>query len=317
MVAKTFYKQPIRIAILGARGIGQVHARIFHELGAEICAVLGSSDESATDAAQGLKGLLGIEPQPFSCLSALIDIAHPDAVSVCTAPHLHFEQIMTAFDHNLPVFCEKPLFWHHPIQQSEVQQKLANLEKHHNRRLFVNTSNATFIEHVIEMLGKPDLIDTFSFHFHTQGSYTGRDIGLDLLPHGLSLLLTLFNSVEVKDLTEQVDEHRYDCVFMSGQCQVKFSFQELRGGEKLLAFDINGRTFTRIQQGIGATYRVFLQDSETRVRFEVPDPFQVYIKRFLDYSHSDMVAREDAFEEAAMNLRLMANILLGDAIKTK
>ena len=37
----------IRVAILGASGIGEVHARIMHSLGARIVAILGSTKSSA------------------------------------------------------------------------------------------------------------------------------------------------------------------------------------------------------------------------------------------------------------------------------
>ena len=36
-------ERPVRVAIIGARGIGRVHARIFQALGANVCAVVGSS----------------------------------------------------------------------------------------------------------------------------------------------------------------------------------------------------------------------------------------------------------------------------------
>jgi len=96
--------QPVRVAIMGARGIGRVHARIFHELGAEVCAVLGSSEESAARAAEELRSSFGIVPEPFSDVERLLE--RPlDAVSICTPPRLHFVHLMAAFARRLPACC--------------------------------------------------------------------------------------------------------------------------------------------------------------------------------------------------------------------
>ena len=90
-----------RIAILGASGIGRVHARIFHEAGADVCAVLGSSKESANSASLRLKDLYGINSQPYDCLDRLLEDARPNAVSICTPPQFHFEEILVQVPHLL------------------------------------------------------------------------------------------------------------------------------------------------------------------------------------------------------------------------
>ncbi|MEZ4483740.1 MAG: hypothetical protein R2864_03810 [Syntrophotaleaceae bacterium] len=40
-------RKSLRLAILGARGDGAVHARIVHQLGGEVAAILGSSEQTA------------------------------------------------------------------------------------------------------------------------------------------------------------------------------------------------------------------------------------------------------------------------------
>jgi len=303
--------KPLRVALLGARGIGQVHARIFHALGAEICAVLGSSQESAADATRMLKDSFGIDAKPLSQIDSLLDMARPDAMSICTPPQFHFAEIVAAFDHDIPVFCEKPIFWHEGIQRWELEKNLEYLNRHPKRRFFINTSNANFIDRVIEEIGEQNNIHSFSFLFYTQGRYVGRNIGLDLLPHGISLLLRLFDPMKIDDLREDIKEHTYGCRFRYGNCTVEFDFQELPDGPKEFAFEINGRRLTRIQEGEGPTYRVYLKDSHTGGTIETPDPFRLYITRFLNYCNHGAHVREDDFNDAAANLRLMADILLG------
>ena len=54
-----------RVAILGARGIGQVHVRLFQNLGANVCAIMGSTMQTAQQSAELLNQSLGISSKPF------------------------------------------------------------------------------------------------------------------------------------------------------------------------------------------------------------------------------------------------------------
>lgn len=301
------FKKPLRVAIFGASGIGQVHARIFNQLGADVCAILGSSNDSAIKTALILKNKLNIIVQPFSDLNILLKKIKPDIVSICTPPNLHYEQIITCFDHNVAVFCEKPLFWNKAINLKELEKKLTYIKNHPNRRFFVNTCNASFLDQL--GLVKPKNLNSFSFIFYTQGKNKRKEIALDLLPHALSLLLNLLPNNQIKNFNEKITQNKYFCTFNYGNCLIKFDLQEEEDGPKELLFEINDRKFTRIQKGKDATYKVYFLDSYTNKQFKVEDPFSVYIKKFLNFCYSKK-SIQDEFDEAAFNMRLMGEILL-------
>jgi len=305
---------PPRIAVLGARGIGQVHARVFKNFNADICAVLGSSHTTAKQAANQLNKSLGIISQPYSDFETLINEARPAAVSICTPPECHFSQILMAFDNRIPVFCEKPLIWGKDFAPETVEQKLSTIGKHPNRMLFVNTSNAAFMESVLEIIGRPAQVKCFSFKFFTQGSYIGKEIAIDLLPHGCSLLLKLLGVREITHLSENIQDHFYGCKFKYGNSDVDFEFREHPEGPKHFTFTIDHREFTRVQKGQGNNYRVFLIDSFTEQEIEIQDPFKIYISKFLACLNNDADMQKDEFAEGAANLRLMTCIVLGGAI---
>lgn len=300
----------LRVAIFGAQGIGHVHARIFKSLGADVCAVLGSSEETALDAANQLEESFGIKAKAFYRLDDLFEETKPDAVSICTPAECHYEAILASLERNISVFCEKPLFWEEGINREEVEEKLSTIEKHTNRQVFVNTCNANFMDRLIEIIGLKKDIRSFYFKFYSQGPHAGSDIGLDLLPHGISLLLRLFGQQEIKSLTKEIHNHNYKCSFSYSKCDINFDFQELPNGKKDFIIGIDGRTFTRIQEGFGVTYRVYLEDSQTGEKIHCEDPFEVYIRRFLRYCLNELQEKDDGFSEAATNLRLMAEIFL-------
>ena len=249
-----------QVAILGSRGVGQVHARLFKKSGANVCAVLGSTMKTARQAAVDLNQSFGISPTPFDNLETLIEETQPDALSICTPAECHFEQILTAFDRGLPVFCEKPLFWGKLLNPETLETRLNLLSRHPKRCLFLNTSNAYFLENILEKTGMPSSVEYFSFKFYTQGPHREKDIAVDLLPHGFSLLIKLLEYKKITGVSQKVESNSYQCQFNYGDCKVFFDFQEKRDGPKYLALSINDREFTRAQEGHGDTYRVFFKD---------------------------------------------------------
>ena len=297
-----------RVAILGARGIGRVHARIFRELGADVCAVLGSSEGSAAAAAAELATSMGARAKPFFEMERLLDESL-DAVSICTPPRLHFAQMLAAFDRGLPVFCEKPLFWEDGTDLAGALNKLDVMEAHPNRRLFVNTSNAAFIDAVRARLPQKEPVTRFFFRFHTNGPYRGHGIAVDLMPHGLSLVLRLLGRRAMSSFRQKSMDTRYGCWFSYGQCEVEFDFQEGDGPTQFL-FRVHEREFRRVQEGRDETYRVYLQDVEAGDLVPVEDPFRTYISEFLRSVRDETPPRVDQSSEAAENMRLMARALI-------
>lgn len=284
-----------------------MHARLFEKMNATVCAVLGSTATSAQETAAELTLALGHPVAGFSDLDLLL--AQPlDAISICTPPTLHVEQIMAAFDAGVPVFCEKPLFWWANINLNAVDETLSTIEAHSQRALFVNTSNTVFAQAALARV--PETLTSVVFRFHTQGRYTARDIALDLLPHGISILLALFGERPLSTVRHRFNDTACRSTFTYGDCSVEFDFRQKPDQAKHLSLELNGRAFTRIQQGLNDSYQAFLMAADTRQKIPIRDPFAVYIADFLDYCQDQAPRRQDAFDEAALNLRLMAQAMI-------
>jgi predicted dehydrogenase len=301
-------KQPIKIAILGARGIGKVHARLFHSLGAEVYAILGSSPDTASLTAQDLLASFGFKPKAFNNLQTLL--SEPiNAVGICTPPRLHYQQMVAALDKNLPVFCEKPLFWNDHFSVNDVKDKLAELGAHPNRRIFMNAPNALFLD---AMHGRfdPSTIDSLKFSFYTNGNYSGVGIGMDLYTHGLSILYKIFGTQNASDFKFETTTGTFSCWFNYGNCAVEFDFRENPKGPKHFSLTLNERVFTRIQEGNASTYKLYFHDSATGEKIAVQDPFIQSIQTFIDYCSKGAPVKRDQFEEAQMIMGIMAEHLI-------
>jgi myo-inositol 2-dehydrogenase / D-chiro-inositol 1-dehydrogenase len=92
----------VRIGIVGAGGIGRVHAENLHAIdGVRVSAVMDASAERAEElgAAFGARAFTGLTPM----------LDEVDAVYVCSPPTFHREHVVVAVSAGKHVLCEKPL----------------------------------------------------------------------------------------------------------------------------------------------------------------------------------------------------------------
>ncbi len=298
----------LRVGILGASGIGYIHARHYHELGAQIVAVLCSSKLKADAVAEKLAKEFNIAVAPYDSTDDFLE-EDLDAVSICTPPSLHVDHIKACFNKNIPVFCEKPLFWEQLMIPEDVCMQLKAIEYHQNRRLFVNTSNTVFLDTIIRREDTLELYNNLSFEFYTTGGYIGIGIAQDLFPHGLSLLIHLLGDCELYDFTSDVSDHIFSCQFRYGECSVTFDFRENPSGPRHMRIGLNENFYTRIQVGSGSNYEVYFVNDSTDEIIPAVDPFRVFISRFLDFVGSSGARQDDGFHVGALNLNLMARCL--------
>src|SRR5262245_23913471 len=94
----------IRVAVVGAGGIGREHLRAYAAW-PDLCEIVGVADidlPAAQEKAQPYSA------QAFQDYVQMMDATKPDAVSICTPPNLHLSIVQAAAVRNIHVLCEKP-----------------------------------------------------------------------------------------------------------------------------------------------------------------------------------------------------------------
>ena len=94
-------RMSLRVGIVGAGTMGQVHAHAWLEAGAQVVAVHSVSLESA----------LGLAAQHGArvCSSLAELLEHVDVVDLCVPTHLHHAMTLEAANANKHIVCEKPM----------------------------------------------------------------------------------------------------------------------------------------------------------------------------------------------------------------
>ena len=127
---------PIKVVVVGARsamqGTGPFIASAFKTLGAEVCAVVGTSDATVTEARHALKRNQDIECRGYTDLQEAIAAERPDAVAICSPYPVHAEQLAQVASAGCHTLVEKPLAW--PGSQQDISEMV---ERYTAKRLLL------------------------------------------------------------------------------------------------------------------------------------------------------------------------------------
>ncbi|MDB9918969.1 Gfo/Idh/MocA family oxidoreductase [Amylibacter sp.] len=300
----------MKIAILGASGIGKFHARTFDKLDVEVNSILCSSKVTGKSTSQDLKDSLGLKVNYYDDLDTLLSKSIPDAVTICTPNELHYAQILKVLDKNIPIFCEKPLFWNKKDSYTAFSNKLKVISDHPNRAIFVNTSGAGYVKSIKNLLPLSEDLQSFNFNFTTQGNNKYIGIAEDLMPHGLAMLIELLGFHDITSLKQEYSEGSYKCNFLYAGRKISFNFKQGKLFKKEFIFYLNEDKYVRIQNSSLKNYEVSLDCITQNKKIKIDDPFEVYASRFIDFCSNRSNRQKDEFNESSHNLNLMAKILL-------
>lgn len=197
--------RPVRVAVVGASGIGKHHAKWWALEGADVCGFVGTSDASVARTREALAKLFAFDGRGYTSLDALLDGEAPDVVDVCCPPALHAGYCRAALEAGCDVLCEKPLFYD-PEQAPDAvmaeARALTALAAGKGRRLAVCTQYAkaadVFARIWREVRGGEPIT---KYHGHIESPAKGRTpdpgrVWVDLSPHLLSVLLRLWPGAE-------------------------------------------------------------------------------------------------------------------------
>ncbi|MCC6145332.1 MAG: Gfo/Idh/MocA family oxidoreductase, partial [Candidatus Hydrogenedentes bacterium] len=187
----------IRVAIIGARGVGRHHARWWTLEGANVCAIAGTTIHNVDKARRALEDDIGFEGRGYVDINAMLVREVPDVVDVCSPPDCHARHVRMALEAGCSVLCEKPFVydetWPHEDLLAEAWE-LVDLAAAYNRQLAVCTqyaAGARMIADLWERFRKNEPITRYLARLETPAKGRAADpqrIWVDLAPHLFSAL---------------------------------------------------------------------------------------------------------------------------------
>ena len=266
--------------MIGFGLIAKVHAKILFQKKKFVDILLVKSQKNINDARKFFKNEFSYSPKITSNPEEFFE----DKINfliLCSPSQTHFFYLLKAMDKNISVFCEKPLFWENGTNYKEIKKKILQIQKHKKINFLVNTSNSYFIDEILK-IKKIKKIKFLKFIFHTNGLNKFSDIGVDLLPHGLSILIRALGFDKISNLTKSISEFFVKYKFIYKNADVQFEFMQGNDIKKKMMIQVNNLTFLRQQNSSGVNYKVDLIEGNGEKIRSLKDPFSIYMDLFLE-----------------------------------
>lgn len=193
--------KPVRVAVIGASGIGKHHAKWWHAEGADVCGFAGSSEASVSRTREALRQLFDFQGKGYASARAMIDAEAPDIVDVCSPPRLHLVHARLALEAGCHVLCEKPLFYDETLSPDAMIEAACELTASAEAK---NLSFGVCVQYAVAAewfarIWRDERQDepVTQYYGHLESPARGRApdpgrVWVDLSPHPLSVLLKLF-----------------------------------------------------------------------------------------------------------------------------
>ena len=335
-----------KVAIVGASGIGKHHAKWYNLVECDVVAFVGTSRRSTQNTASVLHDLFGFQGVAYWDVDEMLNDQKPDIVGVCSPYRLHKEHTLKSLEAGACVLCEKPLTWdrNKSFEQilSDGEEMVRSAEE---KALTVGVSTQyvalprNYKEIYEREVGNLENIERFYVELESRGdtvSCSYEDILVDLMPHALSLLLTLMpdGKIDPQTLsctvkrTESITE--FDWVGPQGgattanhatspwRCSVEIMLRKsmLRNrtdGELRRKFGVNGFIVDIGAKDVGGVYKSVLNYGGKDEVFD--DLLHMLIFDFVKSVTTEEPEIPSVGERALKNMRLQVEILrskLGD-----
>jgi predicted dehydrogenase len=189
----------MRVAVVGARGIGKHHAKWFSRAGCEVAAIYGTQPESAEAAAAAIRELVPFTGRVFSDWDRFLAEGDFTAASVCSPAEAHQDNVVALARAGKHVLCEKPLAWHWESRPEAIVQEAREMLAAAREAGVILAVNAqypaalpAFRQLHREVLGEEAEFPRLSYFMETKGKprspHGPAEVWVDLAPHPLAFL---------------------------------------------------------------------------------------------------------------------------------
>jgi len=286
----------LRIAVIGAGGIGGTHLNAYNEV-TDLCEIVGVADIDLVAAQERTVKFGGAA---FADYTALFDQVQPDAISICTPPNLHLPIAQAAAARGMAILCEKPPARTLTETQAIVDAATAGgslLQFAFCHRFHQPVQQAQALI-AAGHLGKiVQIYNRFGFRFARAGNswfsdaaVAGGGILIDTLVHSVDIFRALAGEVKsvaasISTTLETIQVEDSASLLLTSQSNVigvlTCSWVTPVSEAEVRIYGTEGEAVIDYSQSSGLCYRLADEAAWTQLPFDQPDRFQMQASAFL------------------------------------
>jgi len=277
-----------RVLIVGARrrkqGLGEFIAQYFHEQGAEICGIVGTSSASVEEAASHLQQQYGIATRGYTDLATAINQTNPTVVVIASPTGVHRQHLETVAASGISCLCEKPLFWEDGVTcKPDDVERLVDHFCGDGQLLKLVTQWPETLDEYYSLYPEVKDQPVERFGMLLGPASFGINMAIDSLPHVLSMVHCLTGVGEVQKVEAKYNgpEHlniAFDYRHATGCLEVSVDLVQSPESPRPAGYAINGHDVRRSIQ-LPEYQMMFTDESGKQVTVE--DPLKKLVRHTL------------------------------------
>jgi len=299
-------KLSMDVTIIGAarrnNGIGEFIARYFHARGASITAVLGTSEQTTSAAADHLRRY-GIKASAYTDFSRMISEQKPDAVVIASPGPTHVSYLQQCVDAGVHIFCEKPIISPGAEVHERFLTDLFDQASSRGIRIAMNSQWPFSLPFYDALCGRFSPGEIESFFIHLSPLMRGRAMIPESLPHALSLMHARVGPGKIEDLSLMETDAglliKFFYASLWGRCSVVVELEQEEYQPRSFSYGFNGRIVHRNIEP--STYTISLTYRDKTLK--IPDPLELSVGDFitaLNTGSQPMIDTEHILETSSL-----------------
>jgi predicted dehydrogenase len=274
----------MNISIIGAsrnrNGIGQYIAKYFQKNQACVVSALGTTEKTAHSAVDALR-LYDINANAYDDFHLMIHLEKPNAVVIASPLLTHYDYLMKSIDLGLNIFCEKPFFWQKKMDLMPALDNLFNMAASKKLTIAMNSQWPFSVPFYEDLCGPLEGQTMASFFMRLSPGCWGKEMILESLPHGLSMLYFVLgageiHALEIKNRTKN-KSIRFDYITPDHKCNVLIELESQQYQPRSFKYGFNGKIVNRVVDL--DHYDIYFQYQNRKIK--IVDPLELSVKNFI------------------------------------
>jgi hypothetical protein len=276
----------MNVSIIGAgrrrNGIGEYIGKYFHQHGAKVASVLGTTEKTSLQASSALRKY-GIEAHSYTDFDEMVSAEKPDVAVIASPSSTHYEYLLKCLESRLHIFCEKPFIWN---ERTDIRKRIEEIfEKAREKKttLAMNSQWPFSIDAYEEICGKIRIKETNKFFVRMSPFSPGKGMIPESVPHPLSILFCRLGDGAIQDLNFEWDGEgemsiRFTYLFETRACDVLIKLVHQETPPRDFSFGFNDKVVSR---SLDLThYEIYFNYEDKKLK--IMDPLEISVKNFIE-----------------------------------
>jgi len=271
----------MKAALIGTTKIAEIHLRELIENGCKEITII-SRDKSKAD--KLISKFKFFEDIKFtSSHIKILKIKKFDLIDICSNTNFHLKHLYFIPNFNGSIIVEKPIFSITKYKKNFLEILNKIYKKH--KKIFVCYPMTYFAKTVHKFL-ELKKINNFRVNYHTSGKHFYNEIGLDLLPHAISITSELFKDFDFNNeniITKKIisKKNKWSSKIIYNDIKILYNFsQNKKRKVSKFSLHLNEKKLERHTKKINNIFQNYIQFNNKMI--SIDNPMKIMFKDFFD-----------------------------------